>query len=161
MPNVCLTCVCVCVLYVCVCVLRSYAGFSKKGYAPYNPRKHNQDALIMAEDASTGSLFLAVMDGHGEVGEKVAQVGARDQTAKNSNNFLLFFLVLINLVLFWVLSSCQEHQHTPTPTEEQIEAVLTGSWYGSGRRSLRWVRKTTTAAALRFFFVALDLAFSG
>lgn len=54
--------------------MRSYAGFSKKGYAPYNPRKHNQDAIIMAEDASTGSLFLAVMDGHGEVGEKVAQV---------------------------------------------------------------------------------------
>eukprot|EP00752_Nemacystus_decipiens_P018531 g16614.t1 len=55
------------------CIVSSYAGFSKKGYAPYNPRKHNQDALIMAEDASTGSLFLAVMDGHGEVGEKVAQ----------------------------------------------------------------------------------------
>ncbi|CAM9407358.1 unnamed protein product [Ectocarpus sp. 12 AP-2014] len=27
----------------------------------------------MAEDASTATLFLAVMDGHGEVGEKVAQ----------------------------------------------------------------------------------------
>lgn len=64
-------------LLACVCLFArapSYAGFSKKGYAPYNPRKHNQDALIMAEDASTGSLFLAVMDGHGEVGEKVAQV---------------------------------------------------------------------------------------
>lgn len=52
----------------------SYAGYSKKGYAPYNPRKRNQDALVMAEDASTASVFLAVMDGHGEVGDKVAQV---------------------------------------------------------------------------------------
>ncbi|CAM9574153.1 unnamed protein product, partial [Ectocarpus sp. 8 AP-2014] len=58
-----------------------YAGFSKKGYAPHNPRKHNQDALIMAEDASTATLFLAVMDGHGEVGEKVAQVGGRKPTS--------------------------------------------------------------------------------
>ncbi|CAM9873168.1 unnamed protein product [Pylaiella littoralis] len=55
------------------CVVSSYAGFSKKGYAPYNPRKQNQDAVIMAEDTSTASLFLAVLDGHGEVGEKVAQ----------------------------------------------------------------------------------------
>ena len=38
------------------CVVSSYAGFSKKGYAPYNPRKCNQDALIMAEDTSTASL---------------------------------------------------------------------------------------------------------
>lgn len=62
----------------------SYAGFSKKGYAPYNPRKRNQDALVMAEDASTASVFFAVMDGHGEVGDKVVQVngayGDRDQT---------------------------------------------------------------------------------
>lgn len=52
----------------------SYAGYSKKGFAAYNPRKRNQDALIMAEDASTASLFLAVLDGHGEDGDKVAQV---------------------------------------------------------------------------------------
>lgn len=58
-----------------MCVYGSYAGYSKKGYAPCNPRKRNQDALIMAEDVSTASLFLAVMDGHGEVGDKVAQVG--------------------------------------------------------------------------------------
>lgn len=29
------------------CVVSSYAGFSKKGFAPYNNRKKNQDALIM------------------------------------------------------------------------------------------------------------------
>ncbi len=52
--------------------MNSYGGFSKKGYAPYNPKKKNQDALIMAEDAATKSLFLCVMDGHGEDGDKVS-----------------------------------------------------------------------------------------
>ena len=28
-------------------VIREYSGVSKKGYAPYNPRKKNQDALVM------------------------------------------------------------------------------------------------------------------
>ncbi|CAN0386258.1 unnamed protein product, partial [Discosporangium mesarthrocarpum] len=56
----------------------SYAGFSKKGFAPYNPRKKNQDALIMAEDPVTGTLFLAVLDGHGEAGDKVAQAFKRE-----------------------------------------------------------------------------------
>jgi serine/threonine protein phosphatase PrpC len=28
----------------------------------------------MAEDAATGTLFLVVLDGHGEAGDKVAQV---------------------------------------------------------------------------------------
>lgn len=54
-------------------IVTSFAGFSKKGYAPYNPRKKNQDALIMAEDSKTGSLLLVVLDGHGEAGDKVAQ----------------------------------------------------------------------------------------
>src|SRR4051794_26019695 len=30
-------------------VVRTYAGLSKKGYAPYNPRKRNQDAILMEE----------------------------------------------------------------------------------------------------------------
>jgi hypothetical protein len=42
-------------------IVNSYGGYSKKGYAPYNPRKKNQDALIMAEDPKTRSLFLCVM----------------------------------------------------------------------------------------------------
>lgn len=54
-------------------IVNSYGGYSKKGYAPYNPRKKNQDALIMAEDPKTRSLFLCVMDGHGEDGDKVSQ----------------------------------------------------------------------------------------
>lgn len=54
-------------------IVNSYGGYSKKGYAPYNPRKKNQDALIMAEDPNTRSLFLCVMDGHGEDGDKVSQ----------------------------------------------------------------------------------------
>lgn len=48
-------------------------GISKKGYAPYNHRKKNQDVLIMEKDPATNSLYLAVMDGHGEVGDKVTE----------------------------------------------------------------------------------------
>eukprot|EP00178_Gracilaria_changii_P011928 TRINITY_DN33636_c0_g1_i1.p1 TRINITY_DN33636_c0_g1~~TRINITY_DN33636_c0_g1_i1.p1 ORF type:complete len:104 (-),score=24.60 TRINITY_DN33636_c0_g1_i1:30-341(-) len=47
-------------------IVNSYGGYSKKGYAPYNPKKKNQDALIMAEDPKTRSLLLVVLDGHGE-----------------------------------------------------------------------------------------------
>lgn len=54
-------------------IVNSYGGYSKKGYAPYNPKKKNQDALVMAEDPKTRSLLLAVLDGHGEDGDKVAQ----------------------------------------------------------------------------------------
>jgi serine/threonine protein phosphatase PrpC len=54
-------------------IVNSYGGYSKKGYAPYNPRKRNQDALVMAEDPNTRSLLLCVMDGHGEDGDKVSQ----------------------------------------------------------------------------------------
>jgi serine/threonine protein phosphatase PrpC len=54
-------------------IVNSYGGYSKKGYAPYNPKKKNQDALVMAEDPKTRSLFLCVMDGHGEDGDKVSQ----------------------------------------------------------------------------------------
>lgn len=53
--------------------ISTYAGVSKKGYAPYNPRKKNQDILIMEEDKETGSLLLCVFDGHGEAGDGVSQ----------------------------------------------------------------------------------------
>ena len=55
------------------CVISDYAGKSKKGYAPYNPKKANQDSLLMHEDEASQSLLLCVMDGHGEFGDKVSQ----------------------------------------------------------------------------------------
>jgi hypothetical protein len=54
-------------------VVTNYAGVSKKGYAPYNPRKKNQDSLIMAEDSATESIMFGVYDGHGEAGDLVSQ----------------------------------------------------------------------------------------
>ncbi|RHY30477.1 hypothetical protein DYB32_004286 [Aphanomyces invadans] len=50
-----------------------YAGVSKKGYAPYNPRKKNQDSMIMQMHAPSKSLLLGVFDGHGEAGDGVSQ----------------------------------------------------------------------------------------
>lgn len=52
--------------------IRAYAGVSKKGYAPYNPRKRNQDAILMEEHKETGTIFFAVLDGHGEAGDLVS-----------------------------------------------------------------------------------------
>jgi len=54
------------------CAVSAYSGVSKKGHAPYNPRKKNQDALIMADDPSTNTLILCVLDGHGEHGDAVS-----------------------------------------------------------------------------------------
>jgi len=54
------------------CAVTEYSGVSKKGHAPYNPRKKNQDSLIMADDPGTNSLILAVLDGHGEHGDYVS-----------------------------------------------------------------------------------------
>jgi hypothetical protein len=53
-------------------VVRTYAGLSKKGYAPYNPRKRNQDAILMEEHKPTGTLIFGVFDGHGEAGDLVS-----------------------------------------------------------------------------------------
>lgn len=53
-------------------VVSQYAGFSKKGFAPYNRLKKNQDSLVMAEHRETNSLLLGALDGHGEHGEKVS-----------------------------------------------------------------------------------------
>jgi serine/threonine protein phosphatase PrpC len=60
------------------CAVTEYSGISKKGHAPYNPRKKNQDALIMAHDPATQSLVLCVLDGHGEHGDMVS-AAFRDQ----------------------------------------------------------------------------------
>jgi len=54
------------------CAVSEYSGVSKKGHAPYNPRKKNQDALIMLEDRETHTLVLCVLDGHGEHGDGVS-----------------------------------------------------------------------------------------
>lgn len=53
--------------------ITNWAGVSKKGYAPYNPRKKNQDILIMEQDANSKSILLCVFDGHGEAGDGVSQ----------------------------------------------------------------------------------------
>lgn len=54
------------------CLVSAYAGKSQKGFAPYHSRKKNQDALIMAEEPHTASIFFCVLDGHGEFGELVS-----------------------------------------------------------------------------------------
>lgn len=53
-------------------IVRAFAGVSKKGYAPYNPRKRNQDAIIMEEHKPTGTFIFGVCDGHGEAGDLVS-----------------------------------------------------------------------------------------
>eukprot|EP00980_Cylindrotheca_fusiformis_P009697 scaffold2142_cov190-Cylindrotheca_fusiformis.AAC.6 len=67
------------------CAVTEYSGVSKKGHAPYNPRKKNQDALIMADDPGTNSLILAVLDGHGEHGDYVS-AWFRDQLVSEMFN---------------------------------------------------------------------------
>lgn len=49
-----------------------YAGYSKKGHAPHNTRKPNQDGIIMANDDATNTLVLCVLDGHGPEGHDVS-----------------------------------------------------------------------------------------
>ena len=67
------------------CAVTEYSGVSKKGHAPYNPRKKNQDAIIMANDPQTNSLVLCVLDGHGEHGDGVSQT-FRDMLATEMFN---------------------------------------------------------------------------
>jgi hypothetical protein len=52
---------------------KRFYGVTKKGYAPYNPRKRNQDSLMMAEHKDTHSLLVGVFDGHGEAGDLVSR----------------------------------------------------------------------------------------
>ena len=53
-------------------VVTEFHGISKKGHAPYNPRKKNQDSLIMREEPSTNSMIFCTLDGHGEHGDHVS-----------------------------------------------------------------------------------------
>ena len=55
----------------------SYFGKSQKGYAPYNPRKVNQDFMLMKEDFGTKSVILGTFDGHGEHGHCISEVGVK------------------------------------------------------------------------------------
>lgn len=58
----------------------SYSGKSQKGYAPYNPRKVNQDYMMMKEDSKTKSIILGAFDGHGEHGHCISEV--RDESIR-------------------------------------------------------------------------------
>ena len=69
-------------------IIESYAGVSRKGFAPYNPDKQNQDSMIMEPIAVSSwakvngklehntrvkDMLFAVFDGHGEVGHTVSR----------------------------------------------------------------------------------------
>lgn len=56
-------------------MFRVYAGKSQKGYIFQNPRKVNQDTLLIHKDEPTKSLILGTFDGHGEHGHCVSGVG--------------------------------------------------------------------------------------
>ena len=53
-----------------------FAGKSQKGFIPHNPRKVNQDWMLIKEDAATGTLVLGTFDGHGEHGHYISEVVA-------------------------------------------------------------------------------------
>mmetsp|Transcript_12120 Transcript_12120/g.11761 ORF Transcript_12120/g.11761 Transcript_12120/m.11761 type:complete len:421 (-) Transcript_12120:189-1451(-) len=57
----------------CSFAVVSYAGHSRKGYAPYSPQKKNQDSILMLEDSNSQSLLLTCLDGHGEKGHVISQ----------------------------------------------------------------------------------------
>ena len=50
-----------------------FAGKSSKGYVPYNPRKVNQDCMLIKQDVATGTLVLGTFDGHGEHGHCISE----------------------------------------------------------------------------------------
>ena len=50
-----------------------YYGQSKKGFAPYNAHKVNQDCMLVKEDTNTGTLILGAFDGHGQHGQCVSE----------------------------------------------------------------------------------------
>ena len=48
-------------------------GVSRRGYAPYDRAKRNQDALRVLKDERTDTQAILVLDGHGEYGEEVSR----------------------------------------------------------------------------------------
>lgn len=65
-------------------MFRVYAGKSQKGYIFQNPRKVNQDTLLIHKDEATKSLILGTFDGHGEHGHCVSGVGVSRRGCKLS-----------------------------------------------------------------------------
>mmetsp|Transcript_14100 Transcript_14100/g.23485 ORF Transcript_14100/g.23485 Transcript_14100/m.23485 type:complete len:362 (+) Transcript_14100:85-1170(+) len=137
-------------------IVNSYGGYSKKGYAPYNPKKKNQDALIMAEDPKTRSLLFCVMDGHGEDGDKVSQ------SIKSKFANYLFkhkdFGTDIQAALTEVIARCE----TEVLRDTTIETDFSGTTYtccvirnnhctlcniGDSRTSIGYRSKTGTVVA--------------
>ncbi|GBG34455.1 Protein phosphatase, putative [Hondaea fermentalgiana] len=55
----------------------AFSGVSRKGLAPYNPDKQNQDSVVMQQlpvnGYCNGELLLCVFDGHGENGHHVSR----------------------------------------------------------------------------------------
>jgi hypothetical protein len=66
-------------------VVTEFHGVSKKGHAPYNPRKKNQDSMIMREEPSTNSMIFCTLDGHGEHGDHVS-IWFREKLVKEMSN---------------------------------------------------------------------------
>ena len=66
-------------------VITEFHGISKKGHAPYNPRKKNQDSMIMREEPSTNSMIFCTLDGHGEHGDHVS-IWFREKLVKEMSN---------------------------------------------------------------------------
>lgn len=60
----------------CAIPLEIYTGQSKKGFAPFNTGKKNQDSYFIRSDPATNSIIFSVMDGHGEVGHLVSDVNS-------------------------------------------------------------------------------------
>mmetsp|Transcript_9688 Transcript_9688/g.19448 ORF Transcript_9688/g.19448 Transcript_9688/m.19448 type:complete len:326 (-) Transcript_9688:729-1706(-) len=67
------------------CAVTGYHGVSKKGHAPYNPRKKNQDSMITKEESKTNSIIFCTLDGHGEHGDHVS-TWFRDRLVKEMSN---------------------------------------------------------------------------
>jgi serine/threonine protein phosphatase PrpC len=67
-------------------IVSALHGDSRKGYAPYNQKKENQDSMIMHEDQRSQSLLLAVFDGHGEQGHVVSRFLRERITAECSRH---------------------------------------------------------------------------
>ena len=63
------------------CVLTTYDGESRKGYHPHNPRKVNQDRMVIERHPTSGAVLLCVFDGHGQFGHDVSSYMKRNYPA--------------------------------------------------------------------------------
>lgn len=91
----------------------------------------------MAEDASTASVFLAVMDGHGEVGDKVAQV---DELLEDTEEFFSF-----RAVGGWIRDFCSKRLYglravTLKCTEGRVLMEQEGESRDSNREHSVWLQ---------------------